>query len=213
MDPGDVLFGEDRLVTLLQGHHGADPTEILNTVDEALNRHTVAGPPRGRHQHHRPAAIGQVMLPIDRAAWYTGGSSRESAASDEGLSTPLGFRVPSHPLAVRFRPCSLGAERVVRAMALDQREFKTIVLEGPATIYEASALRETLREAMAEGKDLRIDLGESGRWDLAGLQLLVASVKTGQSEGRAVRLLRVPKVCSEIADRSGLADWLRAVSE
>ena len=98
-------------------------------------------------------------------------------------------------------------------MAPDQREIKTIVLEGPATIYEASALKETLRQALAEGKDLKIDLGDSGRWDLAGLQLLVASVKTGQREGRSVRLSRVPKVCSEIADRSGLTDWLRAVSE
>jgi len=98
-------------------------------------------------------------------------------------------------------------------MALDQREFKTIALEGAATIYEASALRETLREALADGKDLRIDLGESGRWDLAGLQLLISTVKTGQSHGRTVRLLRVPKVCAEIADRSGLSDWLRTVAE
>ena len=45
MDPSDVLFGEDRLKTLLQGHHGADPTEILNKVDDALNRHTAPGRP------------------------------------------------------------------------------------------------------------------------------------------------------------------------
>lgn len=45
MDPADVLFGEDRLKTLLQGHHGADPTEILDRVDQALNRHTSPGRP------------------------------------------------------------------------------------------------------------------------------------------------------------------------
>jgi sigma-B regulation protein RsbU (phosphoserine phosphatase) len=45
MDPSDVLFGEDRLRTLLQTHHGADPLEILNRVDEALNRHTTPGRP------------------------------------------------------------------------------------------------------------------------------------------------------------------------
>ncbi|QEH33152.1 Alkaline phosphatase synthesis transcriptional regulatory protein PhoP [Aquisphaera giovannonii] len=45
MDPGDVLFGEDRLMTVLQSHHGADPTEILNRVDEALNQHTSPGRP------------------------------------------------------------------------------------------------------------------------------------------------------------------------
>jgi sigma-B regulation protein RsbU (phosphoserine phosphatase) len=45
MDPSDTLFGEERLKTVLQSHHGADPTEILNQVDEALNRHTSPGRP------------------------------------------------------------------------------------------------------------------------------------------------------------------------
>jgi phosphoserine phosphatase RsbU/P len=45
MDPTDVLFGEDRLKTLLQTHHGADPTEILDLVDDALDRHTSPGRP------------------------------------------------------------------------------------------------------------------------------------------------------------------------
>jgi len=45
MDPSDVLFGEDRLRTLLQSYHGADPLEILNKLDEALNRHTMPGRP------------------------------------------------------------------------------------------------------------------------------------------------------------------------
>jgi len=45
MDPSDVLFGEERLRTLLQSHHGADPSEILKQVDEALYRHTTPGHP------------------------------------------------------------------------------------------------------------------------------------------------------------------------
>jgi sigma-B regulation protein RsbU (phosphoserine phosphatase) len=45
MDPSDTLFGEERLKTLLQSHHGADPTEILNLVDDALKRHTSPGNP------------------------------------------------------------------------------------------------------------------------------------------------------------------------
>ena len=63
MDPSDTLFGEERLKTLLQSHHGADPTEILNQVDDALNRHTSPGTPGGRHQHHRSPAAGQVIAP------------------------------------------------------------------------------------------------------------------------------------------------------
>ncbi|WP_165224101.1 PP2C family protein-serine/threonine phosphatase [Aquisphaera insulae] len=45
MNPGDVLFGEERLMTVLQSHHGSDPTEILNRLDEALNQHTSPGRP------------------------------------------------------------------------------------------------------------------------------------------------------------------------
>jgi phosphoserine phosphatase RsbU/P len=43
MDPSDVLFGEDRLKTLLQSYYGADPAEILNQVDRALDKHTTPG--------------------------------------------------------------------------------------------------------------------------------------------------------------------------
>ena len=45
MDPSDALFGEERLKTVLQSHYGADPNEILNQVDEALDRHTSPGSP------------------------------------------------------------------------------------------------------------------------------------------------------------------------
>jgi sigma-B regulation protein RsbU (phosphoserine phosphatase) len=45
MDPSDVLFGEDRLKTVLQSHYGADPSEILDQVGLALERHTTPGRP------------------------------------------------------------------------------------------------------------------------------------------------------------------------
>jgi phosphoserine phosphatase RsbU/P len=45
MDPADVLFGEDRLKTLLQSHHGANPEDILNAVDQAIDTHTSPGRP------------------------------------------------------------------------------------------------------------------------------------------------------------------------
>jgi sigma-B regulation protein RsbU (phosphoserine phosphatase) len=45
MDPSDALFGEERLKTLLQSHFGADPNEILNQVEAALERHTTPGRP------------------------------------------------------------------------------------------------------------------------------------------------------------------------
>jgi ABC-type transporter Mla MlaB component len=98
-------------------------------------------------------------------------------------------------------------------MSVDRPDPRIVGLEGPATIYEVSALREILREELAAGNDFRIDLGDTGKWDLAGLQLLISCIRTGQSRGQAIRLFRIPKICEEIAERSGLADWLRDASE
>ncbi len=45
MDPSDTLFGEERLKTVLQSHYGSNPNDILNQVNEALDRHTSPGHP------------------------------------------------------------------------------------------------------------------------------------------------------------------------
>ena len=99
-------------------------------------------------------------------------------------------------------------------MAVEQSEVKTILLTGPITLYEVSAVRETLRKALAEGKQLRIDLTDSGPWDLAGLQLLISCVPTARGFGIGpVRVVGVPASCAEIAERSGLSDWFLSVRE
>jgi phosphoserine phosphatase RsbU/P len=43
MDPADEVFGEDRLKTVLQTHHGADPSEILRQIDKAVEAHVSPG--------------------------------------------------------------------------------------------------------------------------------------------------------------------------
>ena len=90
-------------------------------------------------------------------------------------------------------------------------EDKTILLTGPVTVYEVATVRETLRDALAEGKPVRIDLSDSGPWDVAGLQLLISCVKSGRLRGQEVRLGNVPRPCTDLAQRYGLSDWLRSV--
>ena len=63
MDPSDTLFGEDRLKTLLQSFHGADPSEILNQVEDALEQAHLPRTAGGRYQHHRSPAPCQVNAP------------------------------------------------------------------------------------------------------------------------------------------------------
>ncbi|HEV3166730.1 MAG TPA: PP2C family protein-serine/threonine phosphatase, partial [Isosphaeraceae bacterium] len=43
MDPGDVIFGEERLKTVLQSHRGANPAEILEQVEKAVAKHVSPG--------------------------------------------------------------------------------------------------------------------------------------------------------------------------
>ncbi len=88
-----------------------------------------------------------------------------------------------------------------------------IVLTGPVTLYEVATVRDRLRSALAEGKPLRIDLVESGPWDIAGLQLLISCVRSGRGRGQAVRIVNPPRSCSATAERSGLSAWLRSVGE
>jgi ABC-type transporter Mla MlaB component len=70
-----------------------------------------------------------------------------------------------------------------------------------------------LLAALADRKPLCLDLRDSGPWDFAGIQLLISCVQTGHHHNQRVRLLRIPKGCAEIAERSGLADWLNSVAE
>jgi ABC-type transporter Mla MlaB component len=97
--------------------------------------------------------------------------------------------------------------------AADDFEANTVTLTGPITLYESAEVRESLLAAVAEGKPLRIDLGLSGPWDLAGFQLLIALMASGEKAGLPVRLAHVPGVCREVAERAGLADWLAVATE
>ena len=97
-------------------------------------------------------------------------------------------------------------------MSEGDSDVTQVTLSGPMTLYESSVARETLLNALEDGKPLRIDLGHTGPWDLAGLQLLVSAVNTGLRSGVSVRLESVPGVCREIAGRSGLSRWLTDVA-
>ncbi|WP_255376976.1 lipid asymmetry maintenance protein MlaB [Planctomyces sp. SH-PL62] len=90
---------------------------------------------------------------------------------------------------------------------------KTVALDGPVTIYEVAGLREAFREALAEGVDLQVELDESTKWDLAGLQLLISCVQTAKADGRSLVLAKIPRSCVEVAERAGLSDWLESASQ
>lgn len=96
---------------------------------------------------------------------------------------------------------------------MDPGAVKTMGLDGPVTVYEVAELREAFRQALAEGVDLRVELDESTKWDLAGLQLLISSVRTAHAEGRGLTLAKIPRACVEAAERAGLSEWLASVTD
>ena len=98
-------------------------------------------------------------------------------------------------------------------MAIEQTVVKTVMLTGPITLYEVSAVCESLRLALSDGKPLQIDLSDSGPWDLAGLQVLISCVKSARNRDLEVRLAGIPEVCAQVAERSGLSGWLLSVRE
>ena len=75
-----------------------------------------------------------------------------------------------------------------------KKEVKTILLTGPITLYEVSAVRESLSRALAEGKPLRIDLERLGTlgpgWPSA--HRLVCENRARRD--REARVINVPKL-------------------
>ena len=98
-------------------------------------------------------------------------------------------------------------------MSTDEIGPNPVTLSGPVTLYESSEVRDHLLAALEDGKDLRINLEASGPWDVAGLQLLIATVASARKLGLDVRLGQVPGVCREVAERSGLGNWLAGVTD
>ena len=95
-------------------------------------------------------------------------------------------------------------------MSVGPTNVKKVVLSGPVTLYTVSQVRETLQSALASGKPLQLDLGDSGPWDLAGVQLLISCAHSGASHQRDLLLLNTPSGCLDVAKRAGLSDWLAA---
>lgn len=88
-----------------------------------------------------------------------------------------------------------------------------VLLSGPMTLYESAHGRDKIQTALDQGAGVRIDLETAGPWDLAGLQVLAAAVISGRQMGCPVVFAQVPQACVDIAERTGLRDWLAEHTE
>ena len=94
-----------------------------------------------------------------------------------------------------------------------ERAVTTVEVTGPVTRAEAARWRDAFSDGLARGRGLRIDLAGSGPWDLAGVQLLLATMASGRRAGRSISLARVPNVLKVVAERAALLDRLAAITE
>jgi ABC-type transporter Mla MlaB component len=89
----------------------------------------------------------------------------------------------------------------------------TVVVTGPVTRAETARWRDAFSDGLARGRGLRVDLAGSGPWDLAGVQLLLATMASGRRSGWWISLARVPNVLKVIAERAALLDLLATITE
>jgi hypothetical protein len=80
----------------------------------------------------------------------------------------------------------------------------TVAVTGPVTRAEVARWRTVLLDGLAQGPGLCVDLAASGPWDLAGVQLLFATLSSGLRTGRPIELARVPDVLTKVAERAAV---------
>jgi ABC-type transporter Mla MlaB component len=88
----------------------------------------------------------------------------------------------------------------------------TIAVTGPVTRAEVGQWRSAFADGLSRGRGLRLELAGSGPWDLAGVQLLLATIASAQRAGGPIVLAGVPNVLTAVAERAGLLDPLAAIT-
>jgi len=80
------------------------------------------------------------------------------------------------------------------------------------TLAEVAQWRSALSGSLARGQGLRLDLAGSGPWDLAGVQLLLATIASGRCAGWPIVLAHVPNVLMAVVERAALRNEFAAIT-
>ena len=84
------------------------------------------------------------------------------------------------------------------------KKDNTIKVSGPLTIYEASDIHKELLHSLAENNTINIDLGDVDSCDVAGIQLLISAIKTGEKEEKQITISNIPETFQTTASFAGL---------
>jgi anti-anti-sigma factor len=92
------------------------------------------------------------------------------------------------------------------AVTLDQSEARCVIrLGGEINIASAAEMKKLLLQALALGRELRVDLEGATELDVTALQLLWAAEREARGSGRGFTLAgRVPEEIAATARDAGL---------
>ena len=95
------------------------------------------------------------------------------------------------------------------AVTLDQSEALCVLrLEGEINIASAAELKKLLLQALASGRELRVDLEGATEVDVTALQLLWAGKREARGSGRRFTLAgRVPQEISAAVSDAGFEEF------
>jgi anti-anti-sigma regulatory factor len=95
------------------------------------------------------------------------------------------------------------------AVTLEQDGLQCLIrLDGEVDISVAAGLKKLLLEALASGKDVRVDLEQTAALTIPALQLFWAAEREATAAGRSFTLVgQVPEAVSAAAGEAGFAKF------
>ncbi|MBI5643262.1 MAG: STAS domain-containing protein [Deltaproteobacteria bacterium] len=85
-------------------------------------------------------------------------------------------------------------------------------ISGEMTIYNAPALKKGLLDALAENRDLAMDLSEVNEMDTSGFQLLLLAKKEAVQKSRELTLVNISQAAATVIELYNMRTYFEADS-
>ena len=81
------------------------------------------------------------------------------------------------------------------------------VVQGSLTIYDATADKQTLLQALDDATEMEVDLSSVSEMDTAGLQVLILVKRESIATGKPLRVIGHSEASLDVLDRYNLASY------
>lgn len=84
---------------------------------------------------------------------------------------------------------------------------RRVVVQGSLTIYDATADKQTLLQALDDATELEVDLSSVAEMDTAGLQVLILVKRESLTAGKPLRVTGHSEASLDVLDRYNLSSY------